>query len=1117
MTRVAPQALLNLPGHATPPGGGTRFLPWLEEMARAAPTTPAIEGVDGAAIDRAGLHRAVTDLGDRLLAVGAGRGQVVLSDLGNGPDALVAWLGAASVSTVCAIGGEEPDLRILELLDMFPVAAVMVHRDRTSRLRRLAQAHGLPRLIVGTGQEPQSWQIEPGPTTPIPAEPTRAGDGAVIAMTSGTTGMPKAVAWSQESVMLSARALADWMTLGAGDRSLCVMPLSHLHALVRSLLPVMIAGGTAICAPGLDPARVLGWLETCRPTLMTGSPAVFRTIADRIEARGTPLDCPGLTRIASGSDALDPASADRISRMFGVPLAEFYGQSEIAPMIAGSQGGIVARQGDPTLVGPLMAPWTVAFRDDHGVIHDGPGEGEILIRGGLANPVISGPPLVQGDWIATGDTGRMGSDGALHINGRVHTRINRGGRKIEPITVELALERQPGVREALVFALPDPVLGARVAAAIVGDATPRALQAALADSLPDYMIPDRIVLVDALPRTETGKLRRDGADRRFAKALESAALTSAAPATQDPLTTEIAAMMGQLLELSPFDADTDFFAAGGNSFVALNLMLELQDRYGVELTPGELIASSTAVALAALVRDRQTADAAAEPQATRHPVTLRTVQTGTGPMSLILAHAVDGSAPHARPLARTLGPEWTLHTLEATSIGRELPEDRDTLPGLRDHARNCADAIRAAGIEGPYCLAGHSFGAHLALEIAQALVAGGAAVPFVGILDDEADWEKRHFAIRAGRQAAPAQYAAGRMMLNSNVLRPYPGDAWLFRAVAQPESWLADRTLGWSWTIAGTLTEVDLNSDHLGILRHGAIERTAEALAEGIAQAVARYDADGHGAVVARHAALARSIDARPECAILVKACEAAKDGDLDQEIGTYWRALSVGADLPYWAYRNLGDALVQRGDVEDAEEAFRKAVDREDCPIGGLRRLSAILRETGRMEAAEAVRLGADIHDAPNLTVKRALAQWDMDEDRPACAAAALEAALDLWPDPLTNRLLIDSLVKCNRLTEARAAAERAVELEPAAAAARLALARLLERLGDLATALNETRTALSLAPSYTAAYWIQARLLDALNQRAEAIASAKRAVELSPQDANLKWYLTELMSKEA
>jgi O-succinylbenzoic acid--CoA ligase len=150
-----------------------------------------------------------------------------------------------------------------------------------------------------------------------------------------------------------------------------------------------------------------------------------------------------------------------------------------------------------------------------GVDDGGPASGEVLVRGPMTLRAYRNgtDPKISGGWLPTGDAGWIDSDGRLHVTGRIEETINTGGEKVWPEAVEAVLIGHPGVREVAVTGRQDDVWGERVVAFVVlkEPASPVALEELRAwteQKLPVWAAPREIVLLDALPRTPSGKISR---------------------------------------------------------------------------------------------------------------------------------------------------------------------------------------------------------------------------------------------------------------------------------------------------------------------------------------------------------------------------------------------------------------------------------------------------------------------------------------------------------------------------------------------------------------------------------------------------------------------------------
>ena len=336
MSPPAKSLLLQLPGHDAAPARRAGLRERFTDLARDYGDQPALGGVDRLWLDHAGLSRQIHHCGETLLGSGLGRGDVVLVSLADGPEALTAILGVASVATALPLSPEEPAEGIEHLLEQVPITAVIFDGRRHTVLESVAHKVGLRQLpiTIDPASPAGCWQFaEPLPPEEMPATAGHVADAAILVQTAGSTAEPKIVAWSQISLLLSADVAADWMELTAADRSLCVMPFSHLHSVVRSTLPGLLRGGSAFCAPGFDRLRILDWLRRHHPTYMTAVPGVYRIMLSRIAETGWRTEGTTLRLLASGSDSIDTSTVQALQDTFGVPVREFYGLSEVAPML----------------------------------------------------------------------------------------------------------------------------------------------------------------------------------------------------------------------------------------------------------------------------------------------------------------------------------------------------------------------------------------------------------------------------------------------------------------------------------------------------------------------------------------------------------------------------------------------------------------------------------------------------------------------------------------------------------------------------------------------------------------------------------------------------------------
>lgn len=936
--------------------GLSRTVPRIVDDLRRYGAAPALAGIDAAPLlSHAGLAVSVQRMAADLARAGIGRGDVVMMAATDGPAAMLATLAIASVATALPVPALDQDTEYERLLDAVDVRAVLLDDRPDAAIGRIAARHCLTTVrmaMAGNGGAPQLTIERPRPARPV--EPPAPEDHAVIGLTSGTTAAPKVVAVSHASVAAQSRRFGQLMGLTGQDRSLCVMPVSHLHSLFRSSLPVLMQGGSVRWAPGLDDRRALAWIDTLGPTFLTGTPTHLRRLAARAESTGWTPARSRLRLIALGSDRVTEADLDRVRTVFGAQVVQFYGMTETSPTIAATPLTGTVPPGAAGLINP---DWDVDCLDQNG--HPVPhGEvGEIAVRGGFINPVIgrTGADRTRLDTAGrflTGDLGRIDAAGFLHVVGRVDERITRGGEKIAPQTVEDAILGMAAVAGAVAFGVPDPVLGERVALAVQpvpgSTVTEMAILEYLSTRVPHHVLPGRVILADRLPDTRVGKISRRSLASRFADALS-------APETRrdvDPAPANIGSgMAAEMLEIfrrrlaaPDLGPDDDFSVAGGDSLTALEILMEIEERLGVSLAPAAFTVAGTAAKVAAAVG-----------QARCQPSGARVIETrsgdGCGPV-VVVAHGLGGEAAYAPNLARVLPDRLTVAALHArdADIGHAGPK---TLPEL---AEGYAALLCETYPGRSFVLGGFSLGAHVALAVANRLVALRRAAPLVFVLDDEADLDRREFGARRSPTSERTPEAMNKWALDASPAEPFSGHIAYFRAEENAAIYRSDPTAGWGEIALGGVTIADVPGNHHDVIRMAAFERIGPALRQAIDRAA------GPGT---------RPPPADQARRLRYEARLAAREGRLDDEIARSRQLIETIPDQPSWLHANTAEALFQRDDVPAALASMHRAVGCDPWPLTTDLRFAATMVRRGLKAEISAMlkRAKGVVPDHPSVT----------------------------------------------------------------------------------------------------------------------------------------------------
>jgi len=469
---------------------------------------------DGAVLTFDELAGRVEELAGKLRALGVERGDRVALVLANGPEIVqllfaVAALGAAAAPLNPAyttdefafyLGDLEP--RIV-LLPEGELAAARAAVGGATEIVEVAGAPGEPILLRSARGEPAPASFESGGPEDV----------ALLLHTSGTTSRPKQVPLLQRNLVASARSMTGHYRLAADDVSYVAMPLFHVHGLVASTLAAMLAGGTVVVPRRLAPRRFWQHLTEHGVSWFSAGPTIHHMLLERAGAGETRLR---FTR--SCSSALSPELMRRAEQAYGVPMLEAYGMTEASHEMAANPPPPGQRRpgtvGVPTgaRIRVVDKAWADLQPGAVGeVVISGPG----LTPGYLGNPEANRESFHDG-WFRTGDQGVV-EDGYLRLVGRIKELIIRGGENISPLEVEEVLLSHPAVADAACFGVPDEKYGEQVAAAVSlrGEADERALIEHCREHLTAVKVPSVVHILDAIPRTPTGKLQR----RRVAAAI----------------------------------------------------------------------------------------------------------------------------------------------------------------------------------------------------------------------------------------------------------------------------------------------------------------------------------------------------------------------------------------------------------------------------------------------------------------------------------------------------------------------------------------------------------------------------------------------------------------------
>jgi len=495
-----------------------------ERSARRLPDKIALRCGD-AAYSYADLDRASASLALQLRASGVAEGDRVAQFSDNEWEAVVGLLGALRAGAVFM--PINPSTKAAKLAYLLEDSGAGVLLTQTTLLRVVDSARALlgeiaPVVIAAGDARPggsyQSFRHALTATGAPPVITRSREDLAALIYTSGSTGQPKGVMLSHLNMLSAGRSIGTYLELEENDVILCGLPLAFDYGLYQLLLAFRV-GATVVLERTLAfPARVLDLLRKHRVTVLPGVPTFFAML---LNLRTAVADCPALRIITNTAAALPLAHMEALRQWFPqARLFSMYGLTECKRVSYLPPEQLERR---PLSVGRGMPDIEVWLVDE---------EGRRLPPGSTGELVVKGPNVMQGYWrkpaetaeklrrdpvsgallLYSGDMFRTDDEGYLYFLARRDDIIKSRGEKVSPREVEEVLHQLPGVREAAVVGVLDPLLGEAIKAYVVlapGQAySARDVIRHCLGQLESFMVPKYVEFVAALPQTDTGKVTR---------------------------------------------------------------------------------------------------------------------------------------------------------------------------------------------------------------------------------------------------------------------------------------------------------------------------------------------------------------------------------------------------------------------------------------------------------------------------------------------------------------------------------------------------------------------------------------------------------------------------------
>jgi cyclohexanecarboxylate-CoA ligase len=484
-------------------------------------------------------YRQLRQLADRcaayLLGLGVQHGEVVSVQLPNWWEYAVLALGCAKIGAVLnpiAPIFRERDMRFILERTRSRVCVVpdsfrgFKHAEMVAQLR--GDLNGLEYLFAVRAQSSlpngvesfenqflaTHWEEAIDPKLVADRHPD-ADDVALLMFTSGTTGEPKGVIHSYNTVSIGSRGIFEGARLSADDVVLMASTLGHLTGYVAGFVIPLTCGMKAVYQDIWNADVMLRYIDDEGVTWTMGATPF---VLDALSAQRSAQRALTTFRlfITAGS-AIPPHVIDETRHLLGAELIALWGMTEVST-------GTLTRPGDSKEVVSSSdgqpVPWLdIQVIDDQGAEMPVGSEGRLLVRGAamtlgyFRRPDVFKAALTADGWFDTGDLAFRRQDGGIRITGRTKDIIIRGGENVPVIEIEASLYRHPKIREIAVVGYPDPRLGERACAVVISESqqtiTLQELRDHLAlDGIAKQFWPERLEIVTELPKTASGKIQK---------------------------------------------------------------------------------------------------------------------------------------------------------------------------------------------------------------------------------------------------------------------------------------------------------------------------------------------------------------------------------------------------------------------------------------------------------------------------------------------------------------------------------------------------------------------------------------------------------------------------------
>lgn len=564
-------------------------------------------------------------------------------------------------------------------------------------------------------------------------------DLAYVIYTSGSTGKPKGVKLTHRNLLNFLLSMQKTPGIKDTDRLLAITTISFDIAGLELYLP-LISGAEVVIADvetTRDGRLLLGLLEEKNISVMQATPSTWQMMLDSGWEKPYPL------KVLAGGEALPKELADKLLKLSS-SVWNMYGPTEttiwstVKQVLAGDKLITIGQPVDNT---------QVYIMDDLGKPLSAGTIGEIYIGGtGVSAGYLNRPALTAEKFVTdnysnipgsklyrTGDLGKILDNGDIQCLGRIDQQVKIRGHRIELGEIESILSAQQGIKQSVVIAQEDASLNKFLVAFVIpgslgnskGEIPKKMIdewKEKLGEALPYYMVPDEFVPIESFPLTQNGKIDR----KAFPKVNRNTHVrVKKKLLPRNAYEQLVADIWAQALGLENLSITDDFFELGGHSLLAVKVMVAIEKETGERLPLATLFTNSTIEKLALQLSGNQEGDTWD---------TIVPIKTTGEKPPLFLVHGSGLNLLMFKTISEHFDETQPLYGVQAIGLTKPV-EIPGTVEGIA--AYHIKEILRVTP-NGPYAVAGYSYGGFIAYEIAKQLIHAGKTVKFIGMIDTNA-------------------------------------------------------------------------------------------------------------------------------------------------------------------------------------------------------------------------------------------------------------------------------------------------------------------------------------------------------------------------------------------